>query len=137
MPSIPAQSQTTTSKQFIVISAILAFLMWAGWAYYANLDAAGYGALFSAIAQGVFSALATLVMVRVVTTIHNLIADKRLAVFLPAVLTVSVSSILLFLLHSFVGTSSIIKTILPPMTVAFLFCVFTASKLQQSELPHE
>lgn len=124
---------TATSKRYELLSSLAAFLIWGGWAFYIN-DGSGPGVrLISGLAQGFASMAITMVMVRAVTRIYHHLPDNFLRLFLPAVVTVSITGSGLAFIHYMVGTPRIISTISPALTVAFAFCVYTAYKLHETQ----
>ncbi|PNK61550.1 hypothetical protein [Psychrobacter sp. FDAARGOS_221] len=123
------KQNTGVGLGFNIISALLAFMLWGSWAYYVNAGAETR--LISALTQGFASFCITLVLVRMVTYIFNRLPPSPLRVVLPALLSVSVTGCALILAHTLARTSNIVYTIAPALTVAFIFCVFTALKLQK------
>lgn len=122
---------TATSKRYELLSALAAFLIWGGWAFYIN-DGSGFGIrLTSGLTQGTASMTITMVMVRSVTGIYRQLPENILRLFLPAVVTVSIIGSGLAFIHYVVGTPRIISTISPALTVAFVFCIYTAYKLHK------
>lgn len=104
--------------------AIFAFVLWAGWAAYSNYDYGLEKTLSIAMAQGFASLLTTLVLAVLVRTIfHNFhhIAGKLM---LPTLITLSLSSSSLYFIHRLVATPNIIQTIIPPIIVAALYCLY-------------
>ncbi len=129
--------QIHTTHRYRYYSAILAFIIWGAWAFYVNGDAGFNTRLTSGLAQGTASLIITLVMVRAVTEIYNRLPDKPWRPLLPAVLTVCVTGSVLVLVHTLVGTPRILPTIAPALSVAFAFCIFTALKLNRTQVePH-
>jgi hypothetical protein len=124
---------TATSKRYELLSALAAFLIWGGWAFYIN-DGLGPGVRFtSGLAQGTASTIITMVMVRSVTKIYRQLPDSILRLILPGIITVSITGSALAFIHYMVGTPRIISTISPVLTVAFAFCVYTAYKLHKTQ----
>ncbi|WP_019672811.1 hypothetical protein [Psychrobacter lutiphocae] len=113
-----------------LISAFFAFVLWGGWAYYVN--AGSENQLTSALTQGLASCCITLVLVRLVSFIFQRLPEGKLRLILPGLLAVSLTGSCLILTHRLVGTAHIFFTIAPALTVAFIFCVITAVKLQKS-----
>ncbi len=119
-----------TSRQFNILSAVFAFIIWGGWAYYINSSHGVSTGIVSGFTQGTASFIITLLMVRAVTWLAQRIKNHSLKLILPAVITVSFTGCCLAIIQSLVGTPAIPGTIAPALTVAFLFCVFTAFKLR-------
>lgn len=123
----------TTSKNYNILSSTSAFFVWGGWAYYVNSIEGKNTGLVSGIAQGIASFVITLIVVFAVTKLYNTISSKALKIILPAIITVTCIGIVLVIVHSAVGTPHILYTIAPSLTVAFLFCIFTALSLRKNE----
>ena len=126
-----------TSRRFNLISAALAFALWGGWAYYVNSQTAGEGMaaspLTSGLTQGTGSFIITLILVRAVAWLYHRLPANPARLVLPGLITVAVTGSCLATAHALVGTSDIVQTIAPPLSVAFAFCVYTAFKLQRVE----
>ncbi len=121
----------STSGLYRWVSALFAFLIWGGWAYYANGAAAENQRLASTFVQGIASLFITLFMVHAVTWLYRRIQVPYFRLVLPAVLTLSFTGSSLFTIHHFVGTPNIFYTITPALSVAFAFCLFTTYKLRK------
>lgn len=121
-----------TSKFYNLMSALLAFLLWGGWAFYVNGQNDVTIGIISGITQGTASAVITLFMVRAVHWIYNTLPPTGLQVIIPAMLTVSFTGSSLAGIHFLAGTPEILFTILPALTVAFLFCLYTTFKLHRN-----
>ncbi len=117
-----------TSLFYNLGSALFAFLLWGGWAYYINKN------IISSLTQGTASFVITLFLVRAISTLYGSLSNKTdntlLPIILPAVITVSFTTTFLYIAHIIAGTAHIIKTIAPALLVAFLFCLFTAYKIK-------
>jgi len=81
---VTKENRAKTSHLFNVISAILAFILWGGWAYYVNETKAHSSGMASGVAQGVASFTITIFMVHVITWLYHLFHRPRLKLFLPA-----------------------------------------------------
>ena len=123
-----------TSRRYDKLSAILAFIIWGGWAFYMNGDLGIEVRIKSGLAQGAASLIITLIMVRAVAGIYCWLPNNSLRLVLPAVITVCITGSGLVLVHTIVGTPRIFSTIFPALTVAFVFCVYTAFKLHHATI---
>jgi hypothetical protein len=112
-------------KQYNIISAILAFLIWGGWSYFVNYS------MVSAFCQGVFSFLITLIMIKAVDLLSRLF-NGFFKIVLPTFIISCVTFCILYLMHSFIGTMNILITIMPPVLVGFFFCLFTSIKFNKN-----
>ena len=111
-------------------SALFAFTLWGGWAYFINRK------IISSLIQGVASFIITLFLVYAVTKIHHNLPDKSnifLQLFCPAIITVTFSGTCLYIAHRIVDTAHIANTISPALLVAFVFCIYTAFRLSNGE----
>lgn len=125
---MPKSQNHKTSLLYNIVSALFAFVLWGGWAYFVNRN------LVSALTQGTASFIITLFLVKAVTQLYNMLSNKTAALMqllLPAIITVSFTGSGLFLAHTFAGTAYITKTIAPALTVALVFCIATAYKLKK------
>jgi len=122
------------SRRYEKFSAIMAFIIWGGWAFYVNGDLGIEVRITSGLAQGTASLIITLIMVRAVAGIFYRLPNNPLRLVLPAVITVCITGSGLVLVHTFVGTPRIVPTIFPALTVAFIFCVYTALKLHRATI---
>ena len=122
-----------TSKKYNIFSSTSAFFVWGGWAYYVNSIEGKNTGFVSGIAQGIASFVITLIVVFAVTQLYNAISNNALKIILPTIITVTCIGIVLVAIHSAVGTPHIFYTIAPSLTVAFLFCIFTALNLRKNE----
>ena len=128
---------TRMSWRFNLISATLAFLLWGGWAYYVNIetsvDEGRASPLSSGLTQGVGSFLITLIMVHTVAWLYHHLPAHSTRLVLPALITVAVTGSCLATAHALVGTSNIVQTISPALSVAFLFNIYTTVKLRRGD----
>lgn len=120
-----------TSRFFNLLSALLAFLMWGGWAFYVNSKTDVSKGIISGFTQGIASFLITLLMVRLVAWFFNHLPRNFLQLPLAALLSVCVTGTYLVGIHIFVGTPEIFYTIAPALAVGFAFCWVTAYKLRK------
>lgn len=118
-----------TSWLFNLISAFLAFLLWGGWAYHINSASSPASGAVAALTQGMASFLITLFMVHAITFLFHHFQKPIAKVILPAILVNCVTGFFLVSVHTLMGTPRVFATILPALTVAVSFCIFTACKL--------
>ncbi len=121
-----------TSRLYNFLSAMFAFLIWGGWAYYINGRENLETGIISGITQGMASFTITLLMVHAVSWIYRRLPNNFWQLILPAIFTVSFTGSCLAAIHYAVGTPEIIYTISPALSVAFAFCLFTAYKLRRA-----
>lgn len=122
-----------TSGAYKFGSALSAFILWGGWAWYINGANNEWHTFVTALAQGLSSFFITLALVAVVTRLYHIFEHPLARLWLPALVTVALSVSLLLLVHLWVGTGELLFTIFPPSTVAFLFCLFTTFKIHKTE----
>jgi len=118
-----------TSKRFTYISALLAFILWGGWAFYINGEFGNKSRILSGITQGTCSFIITLLMTKVIAYQYNQFSRMVCKILFPPIITVSITGTLLVLIHNKVGTPAIFETVSPALTVALLFGFFTIYKL--------
>ena len=121
-----------TSRLYDWGAALLAFVIWGGWAFYVNRQAGLAVGMTSGVAQGTVSMLMTLVMIKAVTFIFRRMRHWLLQLTLPTILTVGTAAGFLITVHSQVGTPNIFWTIFPSLSMAVPFCAYTSYQLQTS-----
>ena len=124
-----------TSVHFDLISATLGFLLFGSWAFFVNWAGGREGASpwASGLTQGVGSFLITLVMVRAAAWLYHRMSHLRAGLdrLVPVVIIVLGTGTCLASAHALVGTPQILTTISPGLGVAFVFNLFTVTKLRQ------
>ena len=120
-----------TTRYFNYVSAFMAFMLWGGWAYYVNVQDTDIAGIMSGLTQGTASFMITLFLVHSVTRLYHRFKHPVGKLLFPAIVTVCFTSMCLLLIHTLAGTPHILMTILPAITVAFSFCLFTSYKLHK------
>ncbi|OTG67190.1 hypothetical protein [Acinetobacter silvestris] len=121
-----------TSRSYNLISACFAFLLWGGWSFYINTQQGSLKhGIISGLIQGICSFVITLFMTFIIDQQFNYFKNLTAKLLLPPILTVLCTGSLLILIHHLIGTPSILYTLSPILTVAFLFAIFTNFKLYQ------
>lgn len=121
-----------TSQRYNLISACFAFLLWGAWTFYINTQQGSLKhGIISGLIQGLCSFIITLLMTFIIEKQFNYFNRLSLKLLLPPVLTVLLTGSFLILVHHLIATPSIVYTLTPVLTVAFLFAVFTNFKLYQ------
>lgn len=124
-------------SRFTLFSATVAFLFWGGWAFYVNYTSAAIGnasPLLSGLTQGIGSFTITLIMVHVVGCLYFRIPGHPARLFLPTVITIGSSGLVLALSHLVIGTKSILATIIPSLSVGVVFNLLITFKLWRDEI---
>ncbi len=121
-----------TSRHYRYLSALIAFLLWGGWAFYINNNATVHTGVISGLTQGTASFMITLFLVHSVTRLYHRFSHPIVKLLFPAIMTVSFTGSCLLFIHLVAKTPHIILTILPAITVAFSFCLFTTYKLHKN-----
>jgi len=116
--------------------AFVAFLLWGSWAYLVNVGN-NHSGLTSGLSQGIASFVITVAMIESVTYFYNRFNGKILKLFLPSLITISLNCIFLIVVHYYAGTPHTFKTILPALTVGYMFCLFTTYSLYKSNQHRE
>lgn len=121
-----------SSMRYRATSAVLAFALWGMWAFMVNSAGGVPEGVVSGVVQGTASFVITLIMISIVTRLYNLMADMPFRLFLPSMVTVGCTGACLVGIHMAAGTPEVMKTVSPPLVVAFLYCLFTTIKLDRS-----
>lgn len=131
-----------SNSLYKVSSVVAAFFIWGGWGYFINSGSANHDAaspLISGLVQGTGSSIITLIMLKSVTHLYYWLDPHPLRLILPAILTTFATGSSMALAHTLAGTSNLLGTLAPGVTVAFCFNVATAIALSRTEhrLPQE
>ncbi|WP_223788695.1 hypothetical protein [Marinicella meishanensis] len=111
--------------------AVLAFVVWGGWALYANFHAGFVVAVISAVFQGTFSLVMTLCMGFLTAFLYHRLAVPWLQLVMPALLISLLALGCLTLLHHVIGTPEIMMTIWPALVVGYGFCLYRTIQLRK------
>lgn len=128
-----------TRKPYQWLSATIAMLLWGSWSFYTNSRGGLWThGLVSGIAQGISSFVMTLLVAFLIEKLFHRCHRRWSRRVLPPLLTVLLTGSFLVLVHTVVGTPSVLKTLAPVLTVAFLFALFTNWQLerQAQQSPH-
>ncbi len=120
-------------KLYDILSASIAFVLWGLWAYIVNIGKGASSPYFYAIVQGMFSFAMTIVIVRVLHYFWLKMQGLPLADLAPVVFTVFLTGTVLVLIHLLIATPNLFATVMAPLTVSFLFCMFTVKKFKKSK----
>ncbi|MGR9101248.1 MAG: hypothetical protein ACU826_11840 [Gammaproteobacteria bacterium] len=123
-----------TGRLYNGLSALSAFLLWGGWAYYVNETSVAGTGLMSGLTQGTASFVITLIMVRLVTWFYRLFKSPYPKLILPALITVGITGSGLTAVHLWMGTPRIFYTVAPALSVALGFCLFTSHRLSRTRI---
>ncbi|WP_271272465.1 hypothetical protein [Aliamphritea hakodatensis] len=121
---------SATQSAYRLLAASSAFILWGSWAWYINARQDSASGLKAALVQGSASFIITLLMVHMVNWIFRRQHRPFSQLFIPPLVTVSVTGTALVSIHYLMATPDILRTVFPALAVAFLFCLFTALKLQ-------
>jgi len=124
-------ARVKSSMRYQLLSALAAFVLWGGWAYWVNHDSSE-NVWLVAFTQGAASFAITLLMVQAITWLYPILVRSWHGVPLPAVCTVLATGSALVMIHRIVGTPHIAATVAPALSVGFLFCLFTSLKLYRA-----
>ena len=122
-----------TNSHYNLTSAVLAFLLWGGWSFYINskIGSLGHG-IISGVTQGICSFIITILITFLIDKQFNYFKNDTIKLFLPPICTILLTGSFLTTVHYLIGTPSIIYTLTPILTVAFLFAVVTNLKLYKA-----
>lgn len=114
-----------------LLMAILAFLIWGSWAYWANVSQDAAKAPFSALGQGLLSFMFTLVGSLMIEWLFQFLPTVIWPPY-TAALMVSFTMVLLSIaMHWWIGTPSILLTVLPNALVSLLYCLTYSMGLER------
>lgn len=130
MPTKFLKMLSLITKHYQSISAVLAFLVWGGWAFYINDALELNERIVTGLAQGTFSLVITLLTLTTVTSIFNKLPDNKLRLFTPAAIVVLITGIIIVNIHIYIGTPEIVSTVTPGLSITFIYSVVTALNLQ-------
>lgn len=117
------------TKNYNVLSAIFACLLWGSWSFYINMDHSFNAGLIAALTQGISSFLITLFMTYLIEIQFNFYHKKWIKLLFPPICTVLFTGSCLVFVHTLMSTPSIVKTVTPALIVATLFAFVTNIKL--------
>lgn len=124
-----AAPQAAAGTRAWVLPATLAFILWGGWAAYINSRHGTAEALRSGLAQGIASFAITIFLTFSVARLHGSLRQRFARAVLPALATVTLTGSLLVALHTLAGTPEVLATVVPPITVAALYCLYVNLKI--------
>ena len=108
-------------KIYRTISVLGASFIWGFWAYHINHGDLN-SRLLSAFCQGLFSGVATSIMIDAIKFLQN---RFKSALFPPVIVTAT-TAVAGSLVHYTIGTSEIFFTVFPAVTVALIFSMYTS-----------
>ncbi len=111
--------------------ALLAFVFWGAWAYYANSEAGFSVAWVSALSQGLFSMMMTFFIGFVTVALFHRFASPLTQLLMPSLLVLMMTSVCLSLLHVAIGTPELLLTISPALAVGYLFSLFKTIQIKK------
>lgn len=106
----------------VLISGIIAFLLYGSWAVYANNDYGLFIALRSGFAQGLISLFVTMIMTFAMEQVFAKVKLRGLRFIFTAFGPLTILLGLMIFVHWLIGTPQILKTVLPSITVGTLYC---------------
>ena len=122
-----------TSNRYKYSAAIQGFLLWGCWAFYINSQVSLSAGITAGLVQGLFSFVATLVVIILLTKLYNYFQISFLKnVASPIIVIVGLTTILVST-HKIAETPKLLSTITPSLVVAMLFISFTTYKLANAK----
>ncbi len=118
-----------TGRGYNIASPLLAFVIWGGWAFYANSGYAFPERVMYGLTQGIVSFTVTSSMIRAVTWLYRRLPPNPLRFILPSVITIVVATVFMVVAHLLAGTPRIAHTIIPGLAVGLAFCLFTTFRI--------
>ncbi|HBF07740.1 MAG TPA: hypothetical protein DHW71_01695 [Gammaproteobacteria bacterium] len=114
-------------------AALFALIAWGLWAYIANDNAPQEQRIISSLGQGLASMAITLIMMRSIAYLTQMFPKQPYSLFIPGLLTFLVTSSFVIGVHYFLNTPNIALTVSAPLSVAFLFSLYTNCKMTTSQ----
>ena len=119
-------------RVFEMFSALGAFALWGGWAYYVNQRASFHEGLVAGLAQGASSLVFTIFMIRLVgwfsARVERRAQSRAVMIILPALLTISLTGSILTMVHLLARTPNLLATIAPVIMVSLAYALLTSYK---------
>lgn len=103
------------------------FYLWGTWSYFINIK--DENRFISSFFQGIASFFITIFMVRLIIVFNRLFINSSF--YIVAILTVIITSSIVFIGHLLINTQNIFYTIAPTVVVSLLFSVFMAKKVSK------
>ena len=124
-------TKVITNKWF---SAIIAFVLWGGWAFYNNKGSGVSFGLRAGFVQGGFSFISTIIMASLTEHLIKINGYSLLARIFSALLISFSSLSVIASIHYLAQTPNILSTIIPPGTVALTYCILYAFSLKNESI---
>ena len=119
----------STALRRSAVMAAGAFVLYGGWAAYANRAYGLATAFKAAVTQGAISFLVTLFMTLILEFIFHSIGPKFLRFIVTAVGTQTVVAVMTFTVHYIVGTPEILVTMAPSFIVSSTYSILYTTGL--------
>lgn len=104
-----------------LISALMGFIFYGGWAYFVHYDYGHTVAIKAFITQGLVSFTITLVLTQSMEILFKSFTDPRLAYWCTSIIISIVVILFSFSINAIVGTPEIIMTILPGSIISAIY----------------
>jgi len=117
----------------VVFFAVSAFLLYGGWAVFANLDHGLHDSLSAGLTQGLLSLASTAILTSAMETVFRRLSPG-VARFLAAGLGPTTATLLLMaVIHFVTGTPEILATMLPSIVVGYAYSIIYAAGLTRRQ----
>ena len=114
-------------------SVLFALIVWGLWAYIANDNATQDQRIISALGQGLASMSITLIMMRSIAYLTQVFSTRPYTLFIPGLVSFLGTSSFVVFTHYYLNTPNIALTVSAPLSVAFLFSLYTNYKMITSQ----
>ena len=112
-----------------VIFSICAFLMYGGWAAFANLQHGLGKSLMAGLTQGSLSFVSTAILTTAMEMVFSRMSAGVARFLAAGVGPITIALLLMVGIHFFTGTPEIVTTMLPPTIVGYAYSLIYAAGL--------
>lgn len=124
---------TKTSNLYKYGSATQGLIFWGCWAFYVNSDDSFWAGFKAGLVQGLFSFLATLVIISALTQLYNYFDRPLNRNILPSIIILLCYTAIIVGSHLIAKTPNILLTVMPSIAIVAIFCSITTYKLASSK----
>lgn len=119
----------------IVLSSIAAFVLYGGWAVFANWSHGLRAGLLADLAQGSMSFLSTALLTTGIEKIFAGMSAGALRYLAAATIPITLTLLLMAIVHRLAGTPEIAATMAPSILIGYLFSFAYAGGLARARIP--
>jgi len=113
--------------------ALLAFVLYGGWALNVNWPHGESHALAAFLVQGMASFVTTLILTRLIEFLYARLFTRTLKLMLTPLASIGIIGLALYWIHALADTPSILPTITPSLLIGFAYCAYCTFKLDRMD----